>query len=286
MSVCASLCALTGCLSHCRRASARHCIDFDQLLTVLSDHLPAAREGRRAQLLLRHLLQPWCGIAKLQLAWDAMACYSLLSISYLLSSLFRMPGKAVRPCHGLNRIGLWGRFTFTALAALRRYCHAAAQQLRGADVITVCNACAVADGNQLVAAVGSRIIIFNAADGELLHQLKGHKESTLLVAIDAILCFAAIAAKHGYGHGNGHGSVTAAAVLVTACKTSVRLLPSVSCCYTCVLLASPVHRPDIRPKFDNHVPTCDTVPAPPTPAGQCVLLVVRAQWQALCFRRR
>lgn len=34
---------------------------------------------------------------------------------------------------------------------------------------------ASADGSQLVAGVGARVLIYDASDGELLHVLKGHK---------------------------------------------------------------------------------------------------------------
>lgn len=39
------------------------------------------------------------------------------------------------------------------------------------------NCCAVAhaDGTQLVAGVGARVLVYDASDGELLHALKGHK---------------------------------------------------------------------------------------------------------------
>jgi hypothetical protein len=33
----------------------------------------------------------------------------------------------------------------------------------------------LADGSQLVAGVGSRVLVYDAADGDLLHALKGHK---------------------------------------------------------------------------------------------------------------
>jgi urocanate hydratase len=34
-----------------------------------------------------------------------------------------------------------------------------------------------ADGSQLVAGIGARVLVFDASDGELLHALKGHKVS-------------------------------------------------------------------------------------------------------------
>ena len=33
----------------------------------------------------------------------------------------------------------------------------------------------VADGSHLIAAVGSRVLMYDAADGDLLHSLKGNK---------------------------------------------------------------------------------------------------------------
>lgn len=39
-----------------------------------------------------------------------------------------------------------------------------------------------ADGLQLVAAIGKRVLVYNAVDGELLHSLKGHKEAVHCVA--------------------------------------------------------------------------------------------------------
>eukprot|EP00898_Chlorokybus_atmophyticus_P005973 jgi/Chlat1/6377/Chrsp44S05756 len=38
------------------------------------------------------------------------------------------------------------------------------------------------DGTQLVAAVGSRVLVYDAADGDLLHSLKGHKDTVYCVA--------------------------------------------------------------------------------------------------------
>ena len=38
------------------------------------------------------------------------------------------------------------------------------------------------DGTQLVAAVGSRVLVYDAADGDLLHSLKGHKDTLFCVA--------------------------------------------------------------------------------------------------------
>lgn len=47
------------------------------------------------------------------------------------------------------------------------------------DTCSVCGAdagifCGV-DGTELVAAVGNRVLVYQAQDGELLHNLKGHK---------------------------------------------------------------------------------------------------------------
>lgn len=42
-------------------------------------------------------------------------------------------------------------------------------------VIKLCLLCA--DGSQLVAGIGARVLVFDASDGELLHALKGHKVS-------------------------------------------------------------------------------------------------------------
>jgi intraflagellar transport protein 122 len=33
------------------------------------------------------------------------------------------------------------------------------------------------DGAQLIAAVGNRVLVFDAIDGDLLHSLKGHKDT-------------------------------------------------------------------------------------------------------------
>ena len=41
------------------------------------------------------------------------------------------------------------------------------------------------DGSQLVAAVGSRVLIYNAASGDLLHSLKGHRNSVYSVSYSA-----------------------------------------------------------------------------------------------------
>lgn len=41
------------------------------------------------------------------------------------------------------------------------------------------------DGSQLVAAVGSRVLIYNAASGDLLHSLKGHRDSVYTVSYSA-----------------------------------------------------------------------------------------------------
>ena len=38
------------------------------------------------------------------------------------------------------------------------------------------------DGTQLVAAVGSRVLVYDAVDGDLLHSLKGHKKTLYCVA--------------------------------------------------------------------------------------------------------
>ena len=38
------------------------------------------------------------------------------------------------------------------------------------------------DGAQLVAAVGSRVLVYDAVDGDLLHSLKGHKDTLYCVA--------------------------------------------------------------------------------------------------------
>ena len=38
------------------------------------------------------------------------------------------------------------------------------------------------DGTQLVAAVGSRVLVYDASDGDLLHSLKGHKKTLYCVA--------------------------------------------------------------------------------------------------------
>ncbi len=35
--------------------------------------------------------------------------------------------------------------------------------------------CILADGSQLVAGVGNRVLVYDAVDGDLLHALKGHK---------------------------------------------------------------------------------------------------------------
>lgn len=41
------------------------------------------------------------------------------------------------------------------------------------------------DGTQLVAAVGSRVLVYDTTDGDLLHALKGHKDSVYAVAYSA-----------------------------------------------------------------------------------------------------
>ena len=38
------------------------------------------------------------------------------------------------------------------------------------------------DGTQLVAGVGSRVLVYNASDGDLLHSLKGHKDAVYAVS--------------------------------------------------------------------------------------------------------
>ena len=38
------------------------------------------------------------------------------------------------------------------------------------------------DGSQLVAAVGTRVLVYDCADGDLLHSLKGHKKTLYCVA--------------------------------------------------------------------------------------------------------
>nr|XP_024390508.1 intraflagellar transport protein 122 homolog [Physcomitrium patens] len=38
------------------------------------------------------------------------------------------------------------------------------------------------DGSQFIAAVGSRVLMYDAADGDLLHSLKGHKDDVYCVA--------------------------------------------------------------------------------------------------------
>ena len=38
------------------------------------------------------------------------------------------------------------------------------------------------DGTQLVAAVGSRVLVYDASTGDLLHSLKGHKDTLYCVA--------------------------------------------------------------------------------------------------------
>eukprot|EP00741_Cyanophora_paradoxa_P007206 tig00001094_g6972.t1 len=38
------------------------------------------------------------------------------------------------------------------------------------------------DGTQLVAAVGNRVLVYDAIDGDLLHSLKGHKDTVYCVA--------------------------------------------------------------------------------------------------------
>jgi len=38
------------------------------------------------------------------------------------------------------------------------------------------------DGSQLVAAVGSRVLVYDAVNGDLLHSLKGHKDTLYAVA--------------------------------------------------------------------------------------------------------
>ena len=38
------------------------------------------------------------------------------------------------------------------------------------------------DGTQLVTGIGNRVLVYNAADGDLLHSLKGHKDTIYCVA--------------------------------------------------------------------------------------------------------
>ena len=38
------------------------------------------------------------------------------------------------------------------------------------------------DGTQLVTGIGNRVLVYDAADGDLLHSLKGHKDSVYCVA--------------------------------------------------------------------------------------------------------
>lgn len=59
------------------------------------------------------------------------------------------------------------------------------QQERGAAAACGTHACAwhlaaplAADGTQLVAGVGNRVLVYDAVDGDLLHALKGHKVSS------------------------------------------------------------------------------------------------------------
>jgi intraflagellar transport protein 122 len=39
-----------------------------------------------------------------------------------------------------------------------------------------------ADGTQLVAAIGNRVVVYDAVDGTVLHQLRGHKDTVHCVA--------------------------------------------------------------------------------------------------------
>ena len=47
---------------------------------------------------------------------------------------------------------------------------------------SVYDVCFKPDGSQLVAAVGTRVLVYDAASGELLHSLKGHKDTLYCVA--------------------------------------------------------------------------------------------------------
>ncbi len=38
------------------------------------------------------------------------------------------------------------------------------------------------DGSQLVAAVGNRVLVYDSCDGDLLHSLKGHKDTVYCTA--------------------------------------------------------------------------------------------------------
>ena len=50
-------------------------------------------------------------------------------------------------------------------------------------VRSVCHSLAHSpDGTQLVAGVGSRVLVYNASDGDLLHSLKGHKDAVYAVS--------------------------------------------------------------------------------------------------------
>lgn len=45
--------------------------------------------------------------------------------------------------------------------------------------------CFKPDGSQMVVAIGNRVLVYDAADGDLLHQLKGHKNTVYCVAYAA-----------------------------------------------------------------------------------------------------
>ena len=40
-----------------------------------------------------------------------------------------------------------------------------------------------ADGTQLIAGIGNRVLVYDATDGDLLHALKGHKVSTMRLSL-------------------------------------------------------------------------------------------------------
>ena len=39
-----------------------------------------------------------------------------------------------------------------------------------------------ADGSHMVVAIGNRVLVYDAADGDIIHQLKGHKNTVYCVA--------------------------------------------------------------------------------------------------------
>jgi len=53
---------------------------------------------------------------------------------------------------------------------------------KGKIPLPVYSVCFNPDGTQLVAAVGNRVLVYEANDGDLLHQLKGHKNTVYAVA--------------------------------------------------------------------------------------------------------